>query len=283
MIDVDRMEAQLSAALTEQVRPAPAPTAAPPRVTRQSRPAPPPPPPVGVRELMELGLVKEADARIAAATDRLEQTTWTTMRALLDGRRDAVRMGVEGLVRLAQDGVSAASEPAWTLRFWAAFEWGTEDERSVVLDHCRERAYRFDDLAWWGNLTVLLAVLHKQDEAVRAFDQALAAAASAPPDGVRLDAVTNLIEAATFLGDAGRVALAGRQLRTETGRLVVVGAGVACKGSVDRYLGLIHAAVGQGPEAAEYFGRAETTHRAIGAEPLLARTLQQARGVLAAA
>ncbi len=95
--------------------------------------------------------------------------------------------------------------------------------------------------------------------------------------------VTNLIDAAALLGDARRVALAGRQLRTETGRLVVVGDGVVCKGSVDRYLGLIHAAVGQWADAAEYFRSAETTHRSIGAEPLLARTLQQASGALAAA
>lgn len=226
--------------------------------------------------------MEEADARIAAATDRLDQTTWATMRALLAGRRDAVRMGVESLGRLAQDGNGVAPDLAWALRFWATFEWGTRDERLDVLDHCRERAYRFDELMWWGNLTLLLAALGKHEEAVRAFDQALPFIGAAS-ERVRLDLVTNLIEAAALLGDAGRVAAAGGQLRTETGRLVVVGAGVVCKGSVDRYLGLLHAAVGQAREAAEYFRSAEATHRAIGAAPLLARTLDQARGVPAAA
>jgi tetratricopeptide (TPR) repeat protein len=295
VIDLDRMEADLSAALTAEVRPrlaprtarpAPAPTLAPappPPAPSRQRKSRPPAAPVGVIELMELGLVEEADARIAAATDRLDQTTWATMRALLDGRRDAVRMGLDSLARLAQEGVVAALDRAWVLRFWVALEWGTQDERFDALDHCRERAYRFDELAWWGNLTLLLAVMGKQDEAVRAFDQALPRAGSAPLGPDRLDAVTNLIEAAALLGDAGRVAAAGRHLRTETGRLVVVGAGVACKGSVDRYLGLLHAAVGQGHQAAEYFRNAEATHRALGAAPLLARTLHQARGVPAAA
>jgi tetratricopeptide (TPR) repeat protein len=293
VIDLDRMEAQLSAALTEEVgpitvraaaAPAPAPTPAPatPRVARQRRPSPAPVA-VGVTELMELGLVEEADARIAATTDRLDQTTWATMRALLDGRRDGVKMGVESLSRMGQDGNRVALDLAWALRFWLAFEWGTQDERLDALDHCRERAYRFDELMWWGNLTLLLAALGKQDEGVRAFDQALPLAATASPERVRLDVVTNLIEAATFLGDAGRVALAGRHLRTETGRLVMVGAGVVCKGSVDRYLGLIHAAVGQGREASDYFRSAEAAHRSISAAPLLARTVQQARSVLAAA
>ena len=62
-----------------------------------------------------------------------------------------------------------------------------------------------------------------------------------------------------------------------------MGDAVVCKGSVDRYLGLIHAAVGQWGDAAEYFRSAEAAHRSIGAEPLLARTLQQASSVLAAA
>jgi len=227
--------------------------------------------------------MEEVDARIAAASDRLEQTTWATMRALLDGRRDGVSIGIDALARLAQDGNREALDRAWTLRFYAALECGAVDERYDILDHCRDRAYRFDDLQWWGHLTLLLAVLGKQDEAVRAYDQALPLAAGAPRDGVRLDVVTNLIEAAALLVDAGRVSLAGRQLRTETGRLVVVGDAVVCKGSVDRYLGLIHAAVGQWGDAAEYFRSAEAAHRSIGAEPLLARTLQQASSVLAAA
>lgn len=278
MIDLDRIEAQLSAAVTEDLRRPPAPLHS--SGPRRSRPQPAP---AGVRELLELGLLDEVDALLAAATVRLDQTTWATMRSLLDGRRDAVSIGIDALARLAQDGDREALSRAWTLRFYATLEWGSEDERYDILDHCRERAYRFDDLQWWGNLTLLLATLGKQDEAVRAIDQALPLIAGAPKDGVRLDVVTNLIEAGALLGDAGRVSLAGRQLRTETGRLVVVGAGVACKGSIDRYLGLVHAAVGQWGDAAEYFRSAETTHRTLGAKPLLARTLRQASGVLAAA
>ena len=293
MIDLDRIEAQLSAAVTEEVRrppasmrraPAPAPTPAPAPVPssrpRRSRPQPAP---AGVRELLELGLLEDVDARVAAATDRLDQTTWATMRALLDGRRDAVSIGIDALARLAQDGNSEALDRAWTLRFYAALEWGSMDERHDILDHCRDRAYRFDDLQWWGNLSLLLAALGKHDEALRAFDQALALAAGAPKDGLHIDVVTNLIEAATLFGDAGRVALAGRELRIQPGRLVVVGDGVVCKGSVDRYLGLAHAAVGRWGAAAEHFRSAEASHRSIGAKPLLARTLQQASSVLAAA
>lgn len=271
MIDLDRIDAQLAAAVTEA---GPAPAAVRPR---------PVPPTAGVAELLELGQLEEVDLRIAAATDRRDQATWAAMRALLDGRRDAVRTGIDTLLRLAREGDDAeALDRSSALRFWAAFEWGTEEERLDALDHCRDRAYRFDDLQWWGNLTLLLAATGKQDEGVRAFDAALQLVPGVRRDGARLDVVTNLVEAAALLGDTARVARAGRQLRTPTGRLVVVGEGVVCKGSVDRYLGLVHAAAGDAPAADRYFSRAASAHRALGAGPLLARTLQQASALVAA-
>lgn len=283
MIDLDRMDDQLRAALVEDPVRRPPPDPLPPAPPRARRPRRPDPPPAGVRDLLELGRLADADERIAAATGPLDQATWATMRALLDGRHDAVRLGIDALARMAGDGHAEAGDRAWSLRFWAAREWGTDVERLDALDHCRERAYRYDELSWWGNLTLLLAEMGKSDEAVRAFDQTLPLVGAAPRDGRRVDVVTNLIEAGAQLGDAGRTALAGRELRVETGRLVVVGDAVVCKGSVDRYLGLLHAAVGRRAEAGEWFGRAEATHRAMGAGPLLARTVAQARGTPAAA
>jgi hypothetical protein len=306
VIDLDRMEAQLAAALTEgsgppqaavrhQPAPAPAPTPAPapaaaPRARRRpvSRPEPVtassvPRTAAGVRELLELGMLDEVAARAAGGARRLDQVTWTTMRALLEGRRDATQKGIAEAETLGKAGDAEAQARACTQRFWAAFEWGADDERLDVLDLCRTRAYRYDDLEWWGNLTVLLAVMGKDDEAVRAFDATLPLLAAAPRDAVQLDVVTNLVEAAALLRRPDRVALAGRQLRTPTGHLVVVGEAVVCKGSVDRYLGLIHAAVGDSARAGGYFRSAEAAHRAMGAEPLLARTLQQASRPLAAA
>ena len=206
------------------------------------------------------------------------------MRALLEGRQDAARTGIEELRRLAQRTDDAeACDRYWVQRFWFAFEWGTEEERYDVLDHCRDRAYRFDDLPWWGNLALLLAATGKQDEARRAFDAAEDLVARVATDTCLLDVVTNLVEAAALMGDAGRVAAAARIVRWPEGRLVVVGAAAVCKGSVDRYVALAHLALGDSARAAECFRRAEATHRAIGAGPMLARTLQQASSGLAAA
>ncbi|MGI8810002.1 MAG: hypothetical protein ACR2KK_19590, partial [Acidimicrobiales bacterium] len=264
--------------------PAPAP--------RRRLPPPPPPPSAGpaharprsAPELLERGLLDEADAAVAAASHPRDALSWTTMRALLDGRQDAARTGLDELRGLAERTNDAeAWSRYWIQRFWAAFEWGGEEERYDLLDHCRDRAYRFDDLHWWGNLALLLAAMGKHEEAARAFDDALRLAAPVSDGAVRLDVLTNLIETGALLGEPGRVAEAARHLRVVVGRLVVVGEGVVCKGSVDRYLGLAHAALGRWGDAGECFRSAEATHRLIGAQPLLVRTVQQASGALVAA
>lgn len=283
MIDLDRIEAQL-AALTGAADPLPvAPRPNPkPSGKRRQRDAGPPPM-ATVRELLELGRIDEVDARIAARLIPVDKVTWTTMRALLDGRSDSVHAGIRALVELGEAGDAGALAGAWIQRFWAAFEWGTDAERYHLLDHSRERAYRFDDLGWWGHLTLLLAAMGKADEATRAFDATVALLGGAATGPLALDVVTNLVEAAAWLGDAGRAAAAGRLLNCPAGRLVVVGDGVVCKGSVDRYLALVHAAAGRWADAAECFRRAEKIHGAIGAAPLLARTRQQAAGLPVAA
>ena len=157
------------------------------------------------------------------------------MRSLLLGHRGPGAAGIEKLGELARTG--QAREPwerYWIQRFWAAFEWGSHDERLDVLEHCRERAYRFDELHWWANLTLLLAATGTHEEAFSAFDETRRFVNRVPKDLVWLDELTNLIEAAALLHDPDRLADCHRALRWPDGRVVVVGNGIVCKGSVDR-------------------------------------------------
>lgn len=244
---------------------------------RRQRPAP------SMAALLQLGMIDEVEARIASTTDRLDALTWANMRALLLGHRGPAAAGIEKLGELARAG--QAREPwerYWIQRFWAAFEWGSDDERFEVLEHCRERAYRFDELHWWANLTLLLAATGKDEEAFAAFDETQHFVGRVRKDLVWLDEVTNLIEAAALLGDPDRLAACHRALRWPDGRIVVVGDGIVCKGSVDRYKALGFAALGKPRQADRYFGMAELVHQVIGAGPLLARTRRQAGGSLAA-
>ncbi len=234
--------------------------------------------------LLELGMIDEVEARIASTTDRLDALTWANMRSLLLGHRAPAAAGIEKLGEAAR--TSQSREPwerYWIQRFWAAFEWGSHDERLDILEHCRERAYRFDELHWWANLTLLLAATGTHEEAFSAFDETRRFIGRVPKDRVWLDELTNLIEAAALLGDPERLAACHRALRWPDGRVVVVGDGIVCKGSVDRYKALGYAALGKGKHAERYFRRAETLHLEIGAGPLLARTRQQAGGSLVTA
>ena len=261
---------------------------APPKGEKASRRAPRKasrrrrPPSVGA--LLELGMIDEVEARIASTTDRLDALTWANMRSLLLGHRAPAAAGIEKLGELAR--TSQERDPwerYWIQRFWAAFEWGSHDERLDVLEHCRERAYRFDELHWWANLTLLLAATGTHEEAFSAFDETQRYVSRVPKDLVWLDELTNLIEAAALLGDPDRLGTCHRALRWPDGRVVVVGNGIVCKGSVDRYKALGLAAVGKAKQADRYFRSAEMLHLEIGAGPLLARTRQQAGGSLVTA
>jgi tetratricopeptide (TPR) repeat protein len=241
-------------------------------------------PSMSLTAMLEQGMIDDVEARIASTTDRLDALTWTTMRSLLVGHREPAAAGIRKLGELAR--TSEAREPwerYWIQRFWAAFEWGSEDERLEVLEHCRERAYRFDELHWWANLTLLLAATGKHEEALSAFDETQRFVFGVPKDRVWLDELTNLLEAAALLGDPDRLAACHRALRWPDGRVVVVGNGIVCKGSVDRYKALGFAVLGKDRQAERYFRSAEALHQEIGAGPLLALTRQQASGFLAAA
>ncbi|MDQ6725874.1 MAG: hypothetical protein M3066_06890, partial [Actinomycetota bacterium] len=237
-----------------------------------------------LRALLEQGRLEEADAEMADAGGGADATTWTTMRALLDGQRPAVAAGLAAMLDLARaSGEACTWDRYWTQRWWAALEWGDENERYEVLDHCRTRAYRHGDLAWWGRLTLSLAGLGRTEEAVRAFDEAHRLLAGSAPSDVRLDVLSDLVEGAAVLGDASRIVLAHRSVDWPEGRLVVVGPAVLCKGSVDRYRGLGLAAAGRWPEAGDCFRAAAEVHRALGAGPLLDRTHRQAERCRSAA
>ena len=226
-------------------------------------------------------MIDDVEARIASTTDPLDALTWANMRSLLLGHRARAAAGIERLRELAR--TSEAREPwerYWIQRFWAAFEWGDRDQRLEVLEHCRDRAYRFDELHWWANLTLLLAASGAHEEAMSAFDETRSFLGRVPKDRVWLDELTNLIDAAALLGDPDRVAVCHRTLRWPEGRVVVVGNGIVCKGSVDRYKALGYAALGKRRQAEEYFRRAVTLHLEIGAGPLLARTRKQTGGSL---
>ena len=152
--------------------------------------------------------------------------------------------------------------------------WGTQDERAELAEHCRDRAYRADDLEWTAALALVLAQLGRSDEAREAFEDAFGRLGRAE-ESIQLDVATNLVEAAAVLRDAFLGARLHYTLAWIPDRLVTIGEGWICKGSVERFRALGEAAAGLFTEADVHFAKAVARHRGLGARPLLAQTLHQ--------
>jgi hypothetical protein len=199
------------------------------------------------------------------------------MTALLEGDQAGARTALNTMAALARGaGDRTTWDCYWAQRFWVALEWGDEDDRYRVLDYCRERAYRANDLAWRASLTLLLAGLSRTDEAVREFEATVTQFDTARPSGdTRIDVLTNLAEAAALLGDAQRARMLRTPLATTAEPIVVIEPAWICKGDIARYHGLLAATMGDWAAADEYFRGAVATHRHLGAAPLLARTLRE--------
>lgn len=228
-----------------------------------------------VVQLMDDGELVEADRLMADLPSRRETVSWATMRAVLEGREVTARSRNREMHSLAlEDRDREAMDRYWLQRFWLVVAWGTDDERQELADHCRDRAYRADDLEWTAALALLLAQTGKGDEAREAFEDAFGRLGRAD-ESIQLDVATNLVEAAALLGDALLAARLHYTLAWTPGRLVTVGDGWICRGAIERFRALGEAAVGMLDAADEDFGRAVARHRALIAEPLLALTLHQ--------
>lgn len=226
-------------------------------------------------ELVEQGELVEADRLMSDVASRGDRLAWATMRALFEGRLDTARTNNRAMHALAQGGRDGeAMDRYWLQRFWLVVEWGTDDEREELADHLRDRAYRADDLEWTAALALLLAQMGEANEAGEAFEDAFSRLGRAE-EHVQLDVATNLVETAAILRDAFLAARLHYTLVWTPGRLVTGGAGWICKGAIERFRALGEAAVGMFAEADEDFGRAVARHRALGAGPLLARTVHQ--------
>lgn len=233
-------------------------------------------------ELLRQARLAEADHHIAMHAAlalesrdphrRHDAATWATMRALLDGNEAKARSGVASARSLGTEAHDPDTmDRYWAQRFWIAFEWGDEEEQLELLDHCRERSYRYDDLEWRAPLTLALARLDRTDEARREFDVTYDELRLA----IRFDLMSMLAEAAALLGDVERCARVQRHLEGHHAQLVVLGPGWVCNGALARYQAHAAAGIGAWDLADQRFRTAVEVHRDLLAEPLLARTLRE--------
>jgi DNA-binding winged helix-turn-helix (wHTH) protein/tetratricopeptide (TPR) repeat protein len=228
-------------------------------------------------DLVELGRLDDADRELAlyervVSVVRVPRYRWRArfyraMRLLLDGRfAEAESLVFEAL------GEERRFMPGDTGQVFAAQltllrrEQGRAPELEPAL---REGMDRFPTLPTWrAALALLHADMGRLDDARDGFEAYAADDFRGLPKGLNWTfGLAVLAEVCAALGDAARAARLHELLHPSAPRTVVLGAGVACLGAVDRFLGLLAGTRGAWDAAARHFEAALQTNTRIGARP----------------
>jgi DNA-binding CsgD family transcriptional regulator/tetratricopeptide (TPR) repeat protein len=126
--------------------------------------------------------------------------------------------------------------------------------------------------SWRPGLAALLAELGMVDEARRELERVRRDGLEPFRETLWLASLTYLADAGRAVDDAATAALVYPELLPLAGANVMIGHGVACYGSADRYLGMLSATLGRTGEAEERFLAAAELERRMGATTWLAHT-----------
>ncbi len=126
--------------------------------------------------------------------------------------------------------------------------------------------------AWGPGLAALLAELGMGDEARAHLSRFVGEGLASLQESPWLASLTYLTDAAAAVGVEDIAALVYPELEVYSGENVMIGHGVACYGSADRYLGMLSATLGEWDRAESHFRAAVELNRRMGAWTWLAHT-----------
>jgi hypothetical protein len=244
-----------------------------------------------VVDLLELGDMDAAHAAIEAHARLAEDLRllayvwyapmWRAMPAMLAGRLDDAAILVdEGarIGRLAHDENAALLFDIQRLTLRAARgELAAPDWEGIQRHSTRPST---PGGAWTAWLVILLLDRGRTEEAARVLAEAVGGVAALPIDANWLYVVTTLGVGAAFLGDAAAAARLYPRLHPYAGRIVVVGRGASCIGSVSYSLGLMASALRDDSAAAGHLADAVATDDRIGAAAFAAVARHELAAVL---
>lgn len=206
-----------------------------------------------------------------------DAAVWAATWALLVGKNRKAATQIDRALGLGQQARDPqASAIYWQQQLGLVLEWGSDAEAEGLIEVWRDLVRTHDRApAWRAPLALLLATFGHQDEAGVELDGLLSEeCADLPLDRTWLPTVAAIGEVAAMLEDP-RCEFIGKLLWLYGRRLIVHGAGLACRGSVSRVLGLLSATRGDWLAAERQFQSAVSAHERIDAGPLLARTRSQ--------
>lgn|GEM_PF-7017046 len=237
---------------------------------------------VDLLESEDLHGADDAASRHAALAERTnhrlgqrDAELWRAMRAMLTGQFTDATAHIERARDLGETVGDRATETIyWVQRYWLTVEHGDAEQMDALVEPCERIAATNRDVpAWRAALAMLHARRHDTNAARTAFmDLARDHFGGIPRDVVWLNATTYLAETCAFLHDAENAQVLYDTLAPYAGHVTLIDRGLACKGSVDRFLGLLAATTGDHQRAEQHLARAITCHEAMNAHPLAERT-----------
>jgi hypothetical protein len=200
---------------------------------------------------------------------------WHAMRVMLTGRFTDATAHIDRARDLGETIGDRATETIyWVQRYWLTVEHGDAEQMDALVEPCEQIAATNRDVpAWRAALAMLHARRHDTNAARSVFTQLSRDRFSGiPRDVVWLNATTYLAETCAFLHDAENARVLYDALAPYAEHVALIDRGLACKGSVDRFLGLLAATTGDHRRAEQHLARAITCHEAMNARPLVERT-----------
>jgi DNA-binding CsgD family transcriptional regulator len=126
--------------------------------------------------------------------------------------------------------------------------------------------------AWRPGLAATLAELGLDEDVRRELDVIAREGLAPLRESLWLASLTYLADACAAVGDERMAAFLYPELEPHAGTNVMVGYGVACYGSADRYLGMLAATLGDRELAEGHFEKAMELNRGMGATTWVAHT-----------
>ena len=230
---------------------------------------------------LEFGDIRAAEADLAALTridERIRQPTYSIamrsyhiMLSLMRGELAETERLVIQSMALQRRGLTAHEGQLSTIIFTLRREQGRLHEiRSVLSSFLRQQPA---EPAWLPGLTLLYLEIGQIEDARREFEKLAAGDfVAVARDGRWYFCMAYLSEVCAALGDAARAATLYRMLQPYAGRNLILGGGLVCCGSADRYLGLLCTTMSRWTEAQNHFEAALAMNSRIGAHAPLAHT-----------
>ncbi len=219
----------------------------------------------------DLDALTRIDVRIRQPTYSFAMRSYHIMLALMRGELAEAERRIMESMELLRRGPTVHGDQLSVMIFTLRREQGRLREfRPVLSLFLRQQPAA---TTWLPGLALIYVELGQLDDARAEFERLAADDfAAVARDGRWYYCLVYLSEVCAALSDAARASALYRMLRSCAGRNLILGGGLVCCGSADRYLGLLCTTMTRWTEAQDHFEEALTMNSRIGAHAPLAHT-----------